>query len=224
MNHKKFVFVTGAPGSSWSTASHKLKKQFAGFDRSDETEERLYALPDEYRNQYNVARINAHIGSYFGPQHEFGHHFDNLDFYNNNVEEFYNECSKPFSNEEKEFKLVKSHWFAYNLDWIWENCKNHFIMLVWREPSFSRDWWYQLGGWDIKHPVYTWYENDERMWNQIQQETNLIWEFGQKHKVEWFDLDNGNWIEKRFGKKLKEEPIVPSKFTDTIKIAYFKIL
>jgi hypothetical protein len=228
MDNYKLILTTGAPGSAWSMVSHRFKKNFREFDMSDETPDRHYKLPDDHKSQYDIQGNywggRTHIGSYFGPHHEFGHYFDDLSHYNNKVSDFYQECLKPFSNNNAPWKLVKSHWFAYNLDWIWDNCKGHDLFLIWRDPVVSRDWWYQMGGWDIKHPVYDWYEGPERLWNQIQEETRLIEEFAAKKGITWYDYDmKDTWLSKHFGLSKIREVSASPKFKDTIKVAYLKI-
>jgi len=230
MNDYKFVFVTGAPGSMWSMISHRYKKTFRKFDHSDEISERTYDLPEAHK----LANYDApdrehwagktHIGVYYGPYHEVGHNFDNLAFYDNNVQEFYNECLKPYKEQDKTHKMIKSHWFAYNLDWMWENCKGHDLLLIWRDPDAADDWWHTMGGWDIKHPVYDWYVDDERMHKQIVEESAKIWEFGESKGVEWLDYDaQDTWIEKKFGKARRGNPKAAPRHTDTIKIGYLTI-
>jgi hypothetical protein len=228
-NDYNFIFTTGAPGSAWSMISHRFKKNFKDFDASDETPERQYSLPEEHKKQYTIVgnpaewKAKTHIGSYFGPYHDNGHHFDNLNYYND-VYDFYGECLKPFDDNTAPKKLIKSHWFAYNLEWLWENCKGHDILLIWREPDAAKNWWYKMGGWNIKHPVYTWYENDERMWNQIQEEARLVKEFGDSKNVDWHDYDNDDsWLEKQFGKARKRGVSANPNFEDVIKIGYLKI-
>lgn len=196
----KFVFVAGAPGSMWSMISYRLKRAYTDFDQSDETAERQYSLPEHHKENYIVDNPNwkakTHIGSYFGPNHEFGHHFDELPkYYEGNVEGFYQECSGPFIDETKPVKLVRCHWFSYWLDWMWENCKGQDLLLIWREPEATRDWWYNMGGWNIHYPVYWWYENDEKMWEKIQEESAKILEFGNRKGVKWTTYDGSDdWI------------------------------
>lgn len=225
----KLILTTGAPGSMWSMISHRFKKSFQEFDFTDETEDRQYSLPEEHKNtNYTMSgdswKPKTHIGSYFGPFHEFGHHFDNLAYYKN-VEDFYAECLKPFSDVNAPYKLIKSHWFAYNLEWIWQNCKGHDLMLIWREPEHSRKWWYSMGGWGIKHPVYDWYDNDDKMWLQIQEEARLIKQFGDSKNVTWYDYDNDNsWIVKQFNQQPTGSYTANAKHSDTVKLAYLKIV
>jgi len=222
-------FVAGAPGSAWSMISHRLKKTSKSFDYSDETPERQYNLPEEHKERsYDIEndkwKGKTHIGSYFGPYHEFGEHFDDLTYYDNNVEDFYKECLIPFSEPMAEDKIIRSHWFAYNLDWLWENCKGHKMLLVWREPVATKNWWYQMGGWNIHFPVYKWYDNDERMWEKIQEESNAIWEFGQRKGVQWLDYDNDSeWIVEILGRKRHRPNAANPIMEDIIKIGYLEI-
>jgi hypothetical protein len=224
-----YIFTTGAPGSAWSMISHRLKKTFKGFDYSDETPERQYKLPDDHREQRvlinDPARWKAktHVGAYFGPHHENGHHFDNLSYYTD-VNDFYNECLKPFTDETAPRKLIRSHWFAYNLEWLWDNCKGNDILLIWRDPEAAKNWWYSMGGWNIKHPVYQWYDNDEKMWNQIQEESRLITEFGNSKNVNWHEYNyDYSWLENQFGESRKIDWPAAPDFKDIVKIGYLKI-
>jgi hypothetical protein len=119
--------------------SNRFKKIMPKFDKTDEKAERRYRMPEEHASQYyNVAdktwNQTTHNGSYYGPYHEFGHGFDNISK-NYTTESFLNECLGPYSDEERPNKLIRSHWFAYNLDWLWENCKGHKMLLVWRDPK-----------------------------------------------------------------------------------------
>lgn len=229
MSNYKFTFVAGAPGSAWSMISHRFKRSLKGFDHSDETADRMYSLPEEHASKnYEVQdrsqwKAKTHIGCYFGPYHEYGTKFDNLNHYTN-VEDFYTECLQPYNDTERQKKLIKSHWFAYNLDWLWENCKGHDLMLVWRDANAADEWWHTMGGWNIKHPVYDWYVDDERMHKQIVIESDNIWNFGQEKGVEWLDYDaEDSWITKKFGVQRRGNPKATPKFKDTIKIGYLTI-
>jgi hypothetical protein len=225
----KLVLTAGAPGSAWSMMSNRVKRALAKrFDRTDETDERTYYIPEDHKNEmYDVKdptwKATTHNGSYFGPYHEFGHGFDDIPK-NYTTESFKAECLKPFLDPTRTHKLVRSHWFSYNLDWIWDNMKGHKLLLVWRDAEKSRDWWYSMGGWNINFPVYTWYDNPDRMWEKIQEETNLIWKFGEKHNLEWMDYDNDDqWILSKFPNAKKTDHKADIKINDTIKIAYLDI-
>lgn len=224
MNESKLVLCTGAPGSAWSMICQRMRLQLTGYDMTDQSPDRMYRMPIEHTKDYTVSdeswRAYTHNGAYFGPHHEFGHDFDNLDHYTR--ESFEQECLKPFSDTTQPLKQIKSHWFAYNLDWIWENCKGHELLLVWREPQAAKDWWFHMGGFGIYYPIYKWYVNEERMWEKIQEETNKIADFAERKNLKW-DNYSTNWVRERFPgaapKLFKAEPNIQ----DTIRVCYTKI-
>lgn len=224
MNEPKLILCTGAPGSAWSMICQRMRLQLTGYDMTDQSPDRMYRMPIEHTKDYTVTddswRAYTHNGAYFGPYHEFGHNFDNLNHYTR--EAFEQECLKPFSDNTQPLKQIKSHWFAYNLDWIWENCKGHDLLLVWREPQAAKDWWFHMGGFDIYYPIYKWYVNEERMWEKIQEETNKIADFAERKNFEWNNYST-NWVMERFPeavpKLFKAEPNIQ----DNIKVCYTKI-
>jgi hypothetical protein len=224
----RFYFVAGCPGSAWSMISQRFKRAFKDqFDNSDETTERNYNLPEDHKSQYTVVadkwNASTHKGVYYGPYHEFGHDFDDLNKYKN-TNDFYQECIKPYRDALAPNKLIKSHWFSYNLDWLWENCKGHHLMLVWRDPEQSRDWWYKMGGWDINYPIYTWYDNPDRMWEKIQEENKLIMDFATRKNIQWYDYDHdGKWLEQRFNIPPLSKPQAYPNFSDAPKVAIVEI-
>lgn len=225
----QFIFAAGAPGSMWSRITGRIKRNFYWIDRSDDTEERRYKMPEgviesRYTSPTQHPTGKGHYGSYFGPGNEFGEHFDDIKN-NYTIDEFRTECLKPFTDDTRPTKIVRSHWFAYQLDWLYDNMKNEEILLVWREADKSRDWWYGMGGWNINHPNYDWYQNDTRMWEKIQEETILIKEFGDKHNVTWIDYDvDDNWILKLYPDPVTKVPNYGQFFlTDPVKVALFKI-
>jgi hypothetical protein len=73
--------------------------------------------------------------------------------------------------------MIKSHWFAYNLDTITKYFPKAKIILVWAPDESCFDWWSHLGGWNIAFPVYTWYNDDDRMQRQIRLENAFILKF-----------------------------------------------
>lgn len=224
MNEPKLILCTGAPGSAWSMICQRMRLQLTGYDMTDQSPDRMYRMPIEHTKDYTVTddswRAYTHNGAYFGPYHEFGHNFDNLNHYTR--EAFEQECLKPFSDNTQPLKQIKSHWFAYNLDWIWENCKGHDLLLVWREPQAAKDWWFHMGGFDIYYPIYKWYVNEERMWEKIQEETNKIADFAERKNFKWNNYST-NWVMERFPeavpKLFKAEPNIQ----DNIKVCYTKI-
>lgn len=229
-DNTRFVFVSGVPGSSWSMISHRLKV-IQDLDLSDVTTDREFVLPPrETETEVNLRQGNriaegdkSHFGCYFGPYNEFGDGFDDIPK-NYTLEEFYKECAKPFSEEGKA-KCVRSHWFSYNLDWLWDNCKGQDLFLLYKDSDTARDWWFERGGWEIHHPVYTWYKDNDRMYEQIQIENNNLLDFAQRKNLKW-EPYNEEWWLKQFGKKEKTFRFRPpvKEYLDKINVIYTKII
>jgi hypothetical protein len=218
-----FCFVTGVPGSSWSMISHRLKI-LLNHDLSDidGTREHLAAHRDPTQGKCN----RTHHGSYFGPCNEFGEHFDDIPN-NYTLESFYNECNLPFINgNNRQTRCIRSHWFSYNLNWLWENCKGNTILLIHKESKGAINWWKKIGGWNIKHPIYTWYENDEKMAEQILEENNNLLRFAKEKNLEWETYCEEWWLEK-FGKEETTQAGRPSHLeydVNKISVIYTKII
>jgi hypothetical protein len=225
----KFCFVAGVPGSSWSMISHRLKLVL-GHDISDVTDNRSQKLPKLSQRTGDPRKdpsrpLYSHYGSYFGPHNEFGEHFDDIPN-NYTLESFYDECRLPFVNTSNSHtKCIRSHWFSYNLDWLWENCKGNSIFLIYKPTDLAIKWWFKRGGWSISHPVYTWYKDDETIKQQINEENNNLLKFAEEKNLKWEVYHEGWWLEK-FGREEKQYPNRPPKLeydNNNISVIYTKI-
>ena len=145
----KYIFVTGAPGSGWSSIPFYASKS-SQIDNSD--------LSDQ-RKCFEVGRSNMnHQGSYFDPGMEFGDWFDQLDQYTKQQCEA--EFDRPFSGTG--VRIIKSHVFCHHLDFIrqtWPDCP---IILVHRGDDASLGWWVKCGHFNITYPSYNKYYKDLR--------------------------------------------------------------
>ena len=175
------IFAAGAPGSKWSKILSKLGLH-PSINNSDK---------DKYPT-YNLTAMNAkgqmipvgnHSGAYFGPGNGVGEKFDDLTKLTK--EQFIEEIKPSFDNWEQGIKIVKSHWFSYgdNLNWLMENFPEAKLILVYNGTDIAFKWWHYVGGWDISFPTYTWYENDQRMYDKIVEENNCLLKFAEKHLV-----------------------------------------
>jgi hypothetical protein len=186
MTDVKFIFVVGPPGSKWSRLTDLMRMYMRNIDTTDLSDERkFYVIP---------LNRDTHFGCWFGPDNEYGQKFDNIKD-NYTVESFTEECLRPFSDNNSNIKIIRSHWFAYNLDWLQENFKGHQILLINNSPSICKAHWDFIGGWTIHHPVYTWYKNDEYMLEKITEEYNNLNNYGIDKKIVWYDAW---WAEKKF--------------------------
>ena len=96
----KYIFVTGAPGSKWSSVVKNIYYS-PDIDRSDSNPKRTY-------------RDELHLGAYWDPGMEFGQFFHRLNEYDHYQCE--TEFDAPFTGSG--IKIIKSHYFARHIDYI----------------------------------------------------------------------------------------------------------
>jgi hypothetical protein len=147
----KYIFVTGAPGSKWSSVVKNIYHS-PDIDRSDYSDARTY-----YHDASGKREL-MHLGAYFDPGMEFGDFFDQLDQYTKAHCEA--EFDRPFSGTG--IRIIKSHVFANHIDYIratWPDCP---IVLVHRDDDACLGWWVKCGHFDITYPSYDLYYKDLR--------------------------------------------------------------
>jgi len=137
----KYIFVTGAPGSGWSTIPF-YASQSPQIDTSDKSDQ---------RKCFEVGTSNLnHQGSYFDPGMEFGNWFDQLDQYTKQQCEA--EFDRPFSGTG--VRIIRSHMFAHHVDFIRETWPDCPLVLVRRTDDECVSWWFEAGGFNIPYPSY----------------------------------------------------------------------
>jgi len=160
----KYIFVTGAPGSKWSSVVKNIYSS-GSLDTTDNTATRLYAHSDAYSG------APMHMGSYFDPGMEFGTWFDQLAGYLK--EECEAEFDRPFTGTG--IRIIKSHVFAHHIDYLkttWPDCP---VVLVHRSDDACLGWWVRCGGFNITYPDYNPYYRDlDNMGYQIAQQNIAI--------------------------------------------------
>jgi hypothetical protein len=167
------IFFTGVPGSRWSGIAQVLET-IPGMNTSDRTPER----------NYTHHTYTGHVGAYFGRQMEFEALAD-LDY----VDQAWTEPGGC--------KLVKSHDWAYKLDYIKQHCSDSWIMLVYRPDMSSYAWWHEAGGFQIKYPCYDAYKDSQGMLSEITAQNKAILEFGSRHNCKW-EYFSSSWIKTNF--------------------------
>jgi len=147
----KYIFMTGAPGSKWSSVSKNIYYS-PDIDRSDYSDERTYY------HDASGSRQLMHMGAYFDPGMEFGSFFDQIDRYTK--ERCEAEFDRPFTGQG--VRIIKSHVFAHHIDFLrdyWPECP---IVLVQRPDDACLGWWVKCGHFDITYPRYKQYYKDLR--------------------------------------------------------------
>ena len=147
----KYIFVSGAPGSKWSSVVKNIYYS-PDVDSSDYSDARTY------RHDATGQMELLHMGVYWGPAMEFGDWFENLD--QHTKEECEAEFDAPFSGTG--VRIIKSHVFGYHIDYIkktWPDCP---IVLVDRSDDACLGWWVKCGEFKITYPLYRDYYRDLR--------------------------------------------------------------
>jgi len=186
-NGEDIIFATGAPGSKWSAVLRSLSYNI-DVNTTDEKEDRSFSVILNDETTGESKKLAWHKGCYWGPYHQFGHKFDKIDKLSK--DEILHEIRSAYDNFDG-IKVVKSHWFSYNLDFLIETFPAAKIIAVYLPDDVCFDWWHVIGGWDITYPIYNWYENDERMKKQIKEEnSHLIRFFAEKNipMNKYFDI------------------------------------
>lgn len=187
------IFFTGVPGSRWSGIAQTLESM-PYFNTSDRTRER----------EYLHNGFTGHKGAYFGRQMEFEAKLDPT------------YIDQAWTRNSVGIKLVKSHDWAYSLDKIKQQFPNDWIILVYRDSAASFKWWKEAGGWDIKYPSYTAYQNDVIMTREIEWQNNAIINFAKQQGLLWDKFDS-TWIKQHFDMDINVERTWPDIFVTVLK-------
>jgi hypothetical protein len=171
------VWVTGAPGSKYSGVSQRFMS-LPNTDLSDIRPSRVYTIPQAPERPF-------HIGAYFDPGGEHGNHW--LDFTRLSEQEILDEIDDAWGkpHEQGTIRVIKSHMIGLHIQRIKRTWPNDIVILVKRPLDKLWPWWSYAGGFDIKHPRYEWFRNQQKM---------EYWQAVLNKAVEaYVDLYNGTW-------------------------------
>jgi len=156
----KYIFVAGAPGSKWSSVVKNIYYS-PSLDCSDYSDERTY-----YHDASGKLEL-MHLGAYFDPGMEFDLPPDLMTLSKDALEDIFNSA---FTGEG--VRIIKSHIFAHNIDFLkacWPDCP---IILVHRPDDACLGWWVKCGHFNITYPKYDKYYKDLRTMANIISEQN----------------------------------------------------
>jgi len=178
---KNWIFFTGVPGSRWSGVAKTLCEAPI-VNNSDRNETRTYN--------------DMHQGNYFGPNMEHGKLFEQLNKLPSSI--INAELESPFEEKnDTQLRFLKSHTFAYHLDFIKTQYPTSKIMMVYRDDETALKWWLDAGGFNITYPKYDWYKDEKTMFERIKLENNNILTFCKKHNTELVPFTDV-WIKQNF--------------------------
>lgn len=154
----KYIFVTGAPGSKWSSVVKNIYYS-PSINRSDYSDVRTY-----YHDAPGQLEL-MHLGAYFDPGMEFGELCLRMPMYNKEQHE--EAFGKAFAPDSTGVRIIKSHVFAHHIDYIKETWSDCPIVLVQRGNDACLGWWVKCGHFDITYPDYSEYYQNLREMSRI---------------------------------------------------------
>ena len=146
----KYIFCAGAPGSKWSSLIKNIYYS-PSVDRSDYTEARTY-----WHDAPGTLQL-MHLGAYFDPGMEFNLPVDLSTLTKEELEQRFDE---PFLGTG--VRIIKSHIFAHNIDFLKVTWPNAPIILALRGDDACLGWWVKCGHFNITYPSYNKYYVDLR--------------------------------------------------------------
>ena len=146
----KYIFMAGAPGSKWSSVSKNIYYS-PDIDCSDYSDTRTY-----WHDAPGAMQL-MHMGAYFDPGMEFDLPVDLSTLSKAELERRFDE---PFSG--LGVRIIKSHIFCHNIDFLRHTWPDAPIILVHRGDDACLGWWVKCGHFDITYPSYHKYYKDLR--------------------------------------------------------------
>lgn len=144
----KYIFMAGAPGSKWSSVSKNIYFS-PSIDRSDASPEREY-----YHDAPGTMQL-MHMGAYFDPGMEFDLPADLSTLTRPELEKIFDSA---FTGEG--VRIIKSHIFADNIEYLKAMWPDSPIVLVHRPDDACLGWWVKCGHFTITYPKYDRYYVD----------------------------------------------------------------
>lgn len=161
----KYIFVAGAPGSKWSSVVKNIYYS-ADIDQSDYRDEWTYYHDASGENQL------MHLGAYFDPGMECDLPENFTELSREALEKIFN---SPFESQGKKHRIIKSHIFANNIDFLKQHFPESPVVLVHRSNDSCLGWWVRCGHFDITYPDYApYYKNLREMAVKIQEQNKGI--------------------------------------------------
>jgi hypothetical protein len=161
----KYIFVAGAPGSKWSSVVKNIYYS-ADIDQSDYRDHWTYYHDASGENQL------MHLGAYFDPGMECDLPENFTELSREALEKIFN---SPFESQGKKHRIIKSHIFANNIDFLKQKFPESPVVLVHRSNDSCLGWWVRCGHFDITYPDYApYYKNLREMAVKIQEQNKGI--------------------------------------------------
>ena len=193
----KRIFLTGPPGSMWSSPDRILRSLIRHIDQTDIKPETVGMI-----NQIDPGQP-VHLSPYINWGGKMGDWPLHIGEYDRNVIEqvidSYYDPVEPDPERGTLIRIHKSHHWAYNLDHIKQLFPDDCIIVVNQEAWKCAVWWEHCGGHDTKIGGYEAFNRDyEAVWKEINWTKNHIERWVDKEQLAWATMDL-NWVQTHFG-------------------------
>lgn len=187
IKEEQLIFFTGIPGSAWAKVASLISySPVLNLNDSDRHKDREFFLNRTVTGSWHD--LVNHQGSFFGSKMEFGEGWEYPIERGLTKEAVMEDINEAFVAHSDQNYLIKSHSIAQTLEWWIENFPKAKFVFVFRDFEKSMDWWLNGGAFDIKYPVYDWYENEERMRAKARVQQNKSKEFIHANNIMTFGL------------------------------------
>lgn len=194
IDESKIIFYTGVPGSKWSAFSHVLTHTpYLNINTSDYDPEKTYTHYDT-----GFSGI-SHQGAYWGPGNGIGERFHEINQLTK--EEILEEIEKPYKDKNwDQYRIVKCHQFALNLNYIKQTFPKSKILIVMRDDNISYWSWMKAGGFEkITYPNYSeYYKDPDTIKSKIAEENYFTRLFVQENNLK-IDVVREQYFKERWG-------------------------
>lgn len=140
----KYIFLAGAPGSKWSSVAKNIYYS-PNIDSSDYRDEWTY-----YHDASGKTEL-MHLGAYFDPGMECSLPEDLSRYSSEQLEALFD---APFDKDSTGIRIIKSHIFSENIDFLKKTWPEVPVVLVHRGDDACLGWWVKCGHFDITYPRY----------------------------------------------------------------------
>jgi hypothetical protein len=180
---KDLILMVGCPGSRWSNV-HRWICVHPSINKTDWSAEKGWSALS-YNINNEVSNVGIHYGSYWGPGNYYGEKFDRLNELSK--EEILSEFMEAYETWD-DIKIIKSHWFAYHLDYIHALFPDATVIACYSGDVDSMYWWHKCTGWGLGYAGYAWYVDDVRMYEKIKEENSNILKYSIDRGAEFKEM------------------------------------
>ena len=197
----KRIFLTGPPGSMWSSPDRIIRRLIRHIDQTDINEDTVGMINIQEPGQ------PLHLSPYInwgGKMGDWPLHIGDYDRAEiERVIDSYYDPVDPDPSRGTLLRIHKSHHWSYNLDHIKTLFPEACILVVTQEAWKCAVWWEHCGGHETKVGGYEAFDKDyEAIWREINWVKAAVERWADKENLKWFTPTLAE-LESRWGRTRK---------------------